>query len=101
MNNLPTATIAALLYFGAFLIPFFYLAFTMFNGPKAKAMYWSMALQTCGSLLVCGYVYYLSRTGNPDYYKAWALLMPVNFMSLLYYLGVLLMPGKNTPAKRL
>ena len=75
-------------YFGAYLIPAVYFAATRWQGSARKFFMWGVALQTCGNLAVGGFVYHGWHAGYSEYYWGWALLIPVNMVSALYYLGV-------------
>lgn len=76
----------ALLYFGSFLIPVFYLLATRFRGRLNRLMLIGLALQIFWSLAVWAFVYYSWTEGYSEYYWGWALLILVNFIAAIYFL---------------
>jgi hypothetical protein len=77
------------IYFGAYLIPIIYLAATFGKGKATKRMIWGVAIHSVWNLVVSGFVYYSWRAGYSEYYWGWALLIPVNIVSGIYYFGAL------------
>ena len=77
-----------LTYFGAFLIPLAYLLLKVtkrIEGSLWKEMGIGIILQLLWSLGVWGFVYYSWKEGYSEYYWGWALLIPVNFVALIWY----------------
>lgn len=85
----------SLIYFGSYLIPIGYLISTLFRGPARKPLLIGIAIHTFWNLAVWGFVYYSWWVGYSEYYYGWALLVPVNFISLLYYVGAIIFSGKK------
>jgi len=83
-----------LLYFGSMTIPAVYFIATLFRGPLTRLMLVGLGLQIFWSLAVWGFVYYSWKRGDSEYYWLWALLAPVNLVSLLYFCAV---PFKKLP----
>ncbi len=81
--------IGTLLYFGALLIPAAYLLVTRWQGPAKRPMLIGVGLQLFYTLAVAAFVYVGWRSGKTEYYYAWAFLLPVNFVGLIYFLAVL------------
>ena len=89
-------TLAAIMfYFGAFLIPAAYFVITGKSGVAKKGMLIGLALHVFWSLAVYVFVYYSWSAGYTEYYWGWALMIPVNLVSAVYYLGFLIWKGSN------
>ena len=90
MNSSLQITLLSLGYFGSFLIPIAYLLFTLGKGIARKGMLIGAGLQFFWSMAVFAFVYYSWRAGYSDYYYGWALLLPVNIVSTIYYVAFLI-----------
>lgn len=90
MSDIATFGASLLLYFGSYLVPAIYLVFSRFRGRATKAMIFGFAIHTFWNLAVWAFVYYSWRAGYSEHYWGWALLIPINFISFLYYIGSLL-----------
>ena len=90
MNETLQIILISFCYFGSLLIPAAYLLFTLGKGIARKGMIIGAGLQFFWSLAVWALVYYSWRAGNRDYYYAWALLLPVNIVSAIYYVAFLI-----------
>ena len=77
------------LYFGSYLIPIIYLAATRGKGKAKKRLLWGVAIHSFWNLAVWGFVYYSWKAGYSEFYWGWALAIPVNIVSALYYFGAL------------
>jgi hypothetical protein len=89
--------IAFMIYFGAFLIPVCYFAVTGRSGAAKKGVLIGLALHIFWSLAVYGFIYYSWRAGYREYYWGWALMIPVNLISAIYYVGFLILKGRRGP----
>ncbi|MDL5053158.1 hypothetical protein QQ056_06315 [Oscillatoria laete-virens NRMC-F 0139] len=78
-----------LVYFGAYLIPIIYFTVTLGRGRAKKATLWGVAIHTFCNLCVWGFVFYSWKAGYSEYYWGWALLIPINIISVIYYLGAI------------
>ena len=78
-----------LMNFGALLVPVFYLMTTHFRGAVTRLMVIGVGLQAFWSICIFGFVFFAGRAGFQDAYKAYALLLVVNVVSLIYYLALL------------
>jgi hypothetical protein len=78
-----------LMYFGALFVPVIYLMVTRWRGAARRQMLVGAGFQIFCSLMVWAFVYFSWRSGRADYYQGWALLLPVNAIGLVYFLGVL------------
>jgi hypothetical protein len=87
-----------LIYFGALLIPAVYILSTRWRGPARRPMLLGAGFQVFGSLAVWAFVYYSRRAGHADYYYGWGLLVPVNIISLIYFLAVLFIYARKARA---
>jgi drug/metabolite transporter (DMT)-like permease len=87
--------IATLSCFGALFIPAIYMIATRGRGPAKRRMLIGAGLQTLGSIAVGALVYFAWRAGQKDYAHGWALLLPVNVISLIYYVAVLFMHARK------
>jgi hypothetical protein len=92
--------VGILMYFGAILVPIVYLVTTGWSG-RAKKMLIGVGLQLFWSLIVWGFVWYSWRNGYSEFYWGWALLIPVNIVALIWYLGCLLWPKDKRPNQSL
>jgi hypothetical protein len=91
-------TVPILMYFGALLVPISYFAFTGWSGRAKKKMLLGVGLQLFWSFIVWGFVWYSWRKGYSEYYWGWALLIPVNVIGAVWYLGSLLSIPKEEPS---
>jgi hypothetical protein len=82
--------------FGALFIPAAYLTFTRGGGTAKRRMLIGAVVQIFWSLAVGALVYLAWRSGQKNYFHGWVLLVPVNVISLIYYLAVLFMDGRKT-----
>ena len=89
-TSVPDILFVLAAYFGAYLIPVLYLAGSLFRGRARKKLWWGMAIHTFWNLAVWGFVYYNWKQGYSEYFYAWVLLLPVNIVSAIYYLGAIL-----------
>lgn len=90
MKDVASLGAVFLLYFGSYLIPTIYLIFSRFRGRSTKAMIVGFAIHTFWNLAVWAFVYYLWQSGYSEHYWGWTLLIPINFISFLYYVGALI-----------
>ena len=79
-----------LIYSGALLIPIIYCFATRFSGKATRLMLIGLGLQIFWSLTVWAFVYFSWRAGYQDAWMGWALLIPVNFVGLIYFVAVLI-----------
>jgi drug/metabolite transporter (DMT)-like permease len=89
MKLSPQILLGFLLDFGALLIPTFYFLLHRGAGRMKKPMFIGAGLQLFWSMAVAALAYFSWRSGSKDAYMAWGLLLPVNGVSLLYFLTVL------------
>lgn len=87
-----TLFVGSLMYFGALLVPLLYFAITRMSGKIKRRMLIGTALQLFWSLMVWAFVWYSWRRGDSEYYWGWALLIPVNAVAFVWYVGCLLWP---------
>lgn len=87
--------VGLLLYFGALLIPATYLLATRCQGSATRAMLIGVGLQLFWILTVWGFVYYCWHAGYREYFWGWALVVPVNFIGLIYFLLMLIHHARN------
>jgi hypothetical protein len=85
-----------LMYFGTFTIPAVYCCATRFHGRLTKRMLIGVGLQVFWSLGVWAVVWYSWKRGDSEYFYAWAYLIPVNLVGLMYFIGTLLSGMSNT-----
>lgn len=85
--TLPTVI---LMYFGALIIPAVYLLFIRSRGVRTRLMLIGVGVQLLLSLAVWAFVDFSWRFGYTEYYWGWALLLPINVLSLIYFLATLL-----------
>ena len=90
MNSTHEITLISFCYFGSFLVPATYFLFTLGKGIARKGMLIGAGLQLFWSLAVWAFVYYSCRSGYSDYYYGWALLLPINIVSAIYYVAFLI-----------
>jgi ABC-type cobalamin transport system permease subunit len=76
------------LYFGALLIPAIFFLSNRDRGKVRRLMWIGVGLQVIWSFVVAAIVYFSWRSGNRDAFMAWGLLLPVNFISFIYFSGV-------------
>jgi drug/metabolite transporter (DMT)-like permease len=87
--------IATLACFGALFVPAIYMIATRGRGPAKRQMLIGAGLQVLGAIAVGALVYYAWRAGQKDYFRGWVLLLPVNAISLIYYLAVLFVQARK------
>ena len=87
--------IGILMYFGALLVPLIYFATTGWSGRAKKKMLLGIGLQLFWSLMVWGFVWYSWKNGYTEYYWVWTLLIPVNVVGLIWYVGCVFLPEKK------
>jgi hypothetical protein len=77
-------------YFGALLIPMAYLFVTRFHGALTRRMIIAILIQLSGALAVCVLVGLFTLAKSPDAWMGWAWLIPVNLVSLIYSLSIII-----------
>jgi drug/metabolite transporter (DMT)-like permease len=95
MNFSPQILFGCLLYFGALIIPTLYFLSNREHGTAKKPMLIGVGLQIFASIMVAALAYFSWRSGYQDAWMAWGLLVPINFISFLYFLMVLFTYGKK------
>ena len=65
-----------------------YFLFTRFKGLYIKPMLLGFLLQAFWSVCVWQYTLYCRDAGYREWYWNWALLYPVNFIGIVYYLSI-------------
>ena len=90
-----TVLIGVLMYFGALIIPLVYLLSTHARDACTRPMLVGVALQLSLSMAVWAFVYFSWRSGYTEYYWGWALLLPVNVLSLVYFLVILFLHARR------
>ena len=81
--------LGSLLYFGALIVPLLYFAVAGWRGIARRWMLTGVVLQVFWTMAVYMFVWYCMKEGYRDYYWGWGLLLPVNLVALLWYLGSL------------
>jgi hypothetical protein len=76
---------ASVLYYGALLVPILYLIFNGRRGRLAKLMLIGLLLQMFWSVVVYSVAEFNRRAGRSEWFWAYALYVPVNLASLVYY----------------
>lgn len=89
-----TKFLGILLYFGALIVPVVYLSATRWRGPARRQMLFGIGMQLFWSLAVWAFVYFSWRAGYQDAWMGWGLLLPVNAIGFLYFVGVLIFYGR-------
>ena len=92
-----TVLIGILMYFGALIIPVVYLLSTHARGVCTRPMLIGVALQLSLSIAVWAFVYFSQQSGYTEYYWGWALLLPINVLSLVYFLVILFLYARRVP----
>jgi len=82
--------IGVLTYFGALILPAGYFLSKHWRGVANRPMLIGIGLQFVSSLAVLPFVFYSWQADYSDYYYGWALLIPVNLASFMYFLAVLI-----------
>jgi hypothetical protein len=95
-----TTLLGILLYFGALIIPVVYLISTRWRGAARRQMLVGIGLQVFWSLAVWAFVYFSWRAGYQDAWMGWSLLLPVNAIGFLYFIGVLIFYGRQVRGQR-
>jgi hypothetical protein len=92
--------LGTLISFGALFIPTYYFLFMQKSPPTNRRMYLGIGLQVLWTAMVAVLVYFAWRTGRPDYYKGWALLIPVNVVSAIYFVIALVVYNRDSKTKK-
>ncbi len=86
-----------LLYFGALLVPAYYFFTRGKYASAGKAMLFGVVIQFVWIVAVGFLVHHSRRAGYRDYYYGWALLIPMNFVAVVYYAAVWILRGRTRP----
>jgi hypothetical protein len=87
-------------YFGALLIPMVYLVVTRFHGLLTRRMIIAILIQLSGTLVVCLLVGLFTLAKSQDAWMGWGWLLPLNLMSLIYSLSIIIRYAFRSSAKR-
>jgi hypothetical protein len=77
-------------YFGALLIPAVYLIVTRFHGSLTRRMFIAILIQLSGALAICVLVGIFTLAKSQDAWMGWGWLVPVNLVSLIYSLSIII-----------
>jgi hypothetical protein len=77
-------------YFSALLIPIAYLLVTRFHGSLTRRMIIAILIQLSGALAVCALVGIFTLAKSRDAWMGWAWFLPVNGVSLIYSLSIII-----------